>query len=465
MSCPKRNGREKEWSEELAHPFASARANRRNNKLFFKSVRRERTVMAANSQMLYDRWREIVREFSSECALYDFANAQRLTFAQLDSLAQTGPDQGLVFPQGAPVDFIGAVLKGWKSRVAVCPLEPDQRQPEIPTLPKEIVHLKITSATTGPARLVALTAEQLAADARNIVSTMGLTREWPNLGVISLAHSYGFSNLITPLLLHGIPLIVTGSPLPENLRLALEPSNAVTLAGVPALWRAWFEGGVLSDKVRLAISAGAPLPLELERQIFEKTGIKVHNFYGSSECGGIAYDRTKVLRSDPGHVGSALDNVALKVGDNGCLEVRSGAVAQTYLPQPDERLGEGCFRTSDVVEMLGDAVYLRGRASDLINVAGRKVTPDSIEAVLAGHAGVRHCVVFGVAEADRDRIVACVAAESGTSPDDLKQFMLARLPAWQVPRDFWFVPGLSPDQRGKFSRAAWREKYLARQGT
>ena len=156
----------------------------------------------------------------------------------------------------------------------------------------------------------------------------------------------------------------------------------------------------------------------------------MHNFYGSSECGGIAYDRTKVPRADEGLVGTAMDNVLLKVGDDGCLEARSEAVAQTYLPQPDERLARGCFRTSDVAEIIGGAVHLRGRATDLINVAGRKVTPDSIEAVLAGHGRVRHCVVFGVAEADRDKIVACVAAEEGTSSEELKQFMLDRLPAF-----------------------------------
>ena len=53
------------------------------------------------------------------------------------------------------------------------------------------------------------------ADAENIVATMGLRPDWPNLGVISLAHSYGFSNLVLPLLLHGIPLILAGAPLPE----------------------------------------------------------------------------------------------------------------------------------------------------------------------------------------------------------------------------------------------------------
>ena len=54
---------------------------------------------------------------------------------------------------------------------------------------------------------------------------MGLRADWPNLGVISLAHSYGFSNLILPLLLHGIPLILAPAPLPEIIRRAAERKN------------------------------------------------------------------------------------------------------------------------------------------------------------------------------------------------------------------------------------------------
>src|SRR5437879_1003240 len=106
--------------------------------------------------MLYDRWRQIAREFSHELALRDFEAGHT------------------------------------------------------------IVHLRTTSATGGPPCLVSFTAEQLAADAENVVATMGLRRDWPNLGVISLAHSYGFSNLIMPLLLHGIPLILAPAPLPET---------------------------------------------------------------------------------------------------------------------------------------------------------------------------------------------------------------------------------------------------------
>src|SRR5262249_47419116 len=159
-------------------------------------------------------------------------------------------------------------LRAWRDDRVVSPLEVDQSPPRIPPLPANIVHLKMTSATTGAPRLVAFTAAQLKADADNIVATMGLRRDWPNLGVISLAHSYGFSTLITPLLLHGIPLVVCDSSLPESVRRTANPFPCITLPAVPALWRAWHEVASIPANVRLAISAGAPLPLTLEAEIF-----------------------------------------------------------------------------------------------------------------------------------------------------------------------------------------------------
>ena len=138
--------------------------------------------------------------------------------------------------------------------------------------------------------MVAFTAEQLAADAENIMVTMGLRPDWPNLGVISLAYSYGFSNLVLPLLLHGIPLYLAPSPLPVALRCAAHAQWNLTVAGVPALWHAWHKAGAILSNVRLAISAGAPLPLSLEQEVFAEHGVKIHNFYGCTECGGISYD-------------------------------------------------------------------------------------------------------------------------------------------------------------------------------
>ena len=60
-----------------------------------------------------------------------------------------------------------------------------------------------------------------------------------------MAYSYGFSNLVLPLLLHGIPLFLAPAPLPEILRGAAKAHWNLTVAGVPALWHAWHKAGVI----------------------------------------------------------------------------------------------------------------------------------------------------------------------------------------------------------------------------
>src|ERR1043166_6293880 len=251
--------------------------------------------------MLYERWRQISGACSNQIALTDFANGTQWSFRELASAAEAAPKEGptVAFPQGGSAEFILTLLRAWRTNRVGCPLEPGQPEPAMNgSVPPGIVHLKTTSATTGTPRLVAFTGSQLMADADNIVLTMGLRPEWPNLGVISLAHSYGFSNLVLPLVLHGIPLILVGSVLPEALRRAAATESAVTLAAVPALWRTWHEANAIPSNVRLAISAGAPLPLALEQSVFAAQGLKIHNFYGSSECGGIAFDAMAGPRLD-----------------------------------------------------------------------------------------------------------------------------------------------------------------------
>jgi len=416
--------------------------------------------------MLYERWRQIAHEHRQELALCDLGSGRSWTFGQLDAATEKAAAtvETVLFPQGISADFVLTVLRAWKAGKIICPLEAGQMAPDLSRLPSGSVHLKTTSATTDGPRLIAFTGEQLAADAENIVATMGLRPDWPNLGVISLAHSYGFSNLVSPLLLHGIPLILVDSPLPEKVVRAAQTVERMTLPAVPALWRAWHEAKTIPSNVRLAISAGAPLPLPLERAVFEATEIKLHNFYGASECGGIAYDASTAPRADAGCVGAPLRNVQLTVNEEGCLEVCSRAVGDNYWPpSPDWR--PGSYRTSDLAELRDGLVFLRGRSSDLINVAGRKVSPELIERVLLTHPAVDDCLVFGAPSEGAERseiIVACVATKSGAAADALKQYLLAKLPAWQVPRQWVLVESLPTNQRGKLSRAEWRRRVLER---
>jgi len=415
--------------------------------------------------MLEERWRSVVARHPDELAVHDVASGTSWSFSQLAAAADALPEPSgpVAFPTGNTPHFLLTVLRAWRTGLPLCPLETGQGPPELAPLPSWVAHLKFTSGSTGRARLVALTEAQITADAAQIVATMGLDPSGPNLGVISLAHSYGYSNLVTPLLLHGIPLILGESALPVAVATAAAPGRHLTLPAVPALWHHWHEADAIPPRLRLAVSAGAALPIALEAEVLERRGLKIHNFLGASECGGIAFDRTSTLRPDAACVGTPMEGVAIASDDAGCLVVQSPAVAEGYWPEAESNLGNGRYRSSDLVSIEdGGLLWIRGRAGDVINVAGRKVSPDTIEQALLHHPAVRDCLAFGIPDDARrgETVGMAYALREPVTESDLRRFLAQRLPAWQVPRQWWWRDDLGVDVRGKRSRTEWRRRVL-----
>ena len=85
-------------------------------------------------------------------------------------------------------------------------------------------------------------------------------------------------------------------------------------------------------QLRLCISAGAPLPLTVAQKFRAKFGQSIHSFYGSSECGGICYDREARL-DEAGFVGAPMQGVSVLMLDSGSavsqIEVRSRAAGDS----------------------------------------------------------------------------------------------------------------------------------------
>ena len=430
------------------------------------------------ANMLFDCWREVVARNSHFVALRILATGEAVTFAQLgEELEKRAPlATEQIYPvsteEGGGRQLILETLRAWRDAAILLPYE-GGAIPPLPNapFPEKVVHLKLTSGSTGSPRFVAFSAAQLAADAAQICVSMGLRADGPNLGVISLAHSYGFSNLVLPLLLHGIPLWLGESALPGGLRAAFASmKQPCALPAVPAMWRAWHGSGVLEGApVKLATTAGAPLPVELEQAIYDASGLKIHNFYGSSECGGIAYDATEVPRADARLAGTVMRGVTLETSADGCLTVRSAAAGLGYwADEPEDKtsaLREGTFHTTDLADLSPDgSLYLLGRQSDVIHVAGRKLNPGEVEAMLLAHPAVRHCVVFGIPSADglrQEEIVACVHAEPTAEHSQIEMWLRGQLPAWKCPRRWWWREDLTPNERGKISRSEWRGRFLA----
>lgn len=417
---------------------------------------------------LYERWLETCAENRRAWAIREVATGKEWRFGELDEAVRGLPtlEKGSrvsVSVEGGAVAFVLRTLQVWRDGAVLVPVERAEGGQGLGPVSEGVVHVKTTSGSTGEPRRVYFESSQLVADCDQIWESMGLQKASPNLAVISMAHSYGFSNLVLPLLLKGMPLAVLTDPMPGTLRRAFSETERGTLPAVPAMWRAWHQAGVLkSAPLSCAISAGAPMPLDLEIAIFEANGLKVHNFYGSSECGGIAYDATETPRLSVDAVGGAMKGVKLTIGGNGCLEVASQAVALGY-DRKSKELDGGIFKTTDLARLEDGVVYLEGRRTDTIHVAGRKVSPQVIESALLSCVGVRHCVVFGVASMDAARveeIVACVNAVEGVTYGDLQAEIGRVLPSWQVPRRWWQTEELLPDERGKLSRASWRQRFL-----
>jgi long-chain acyl-CoA synthetase len=328
--------------------------------------------------------------------------------------------------------------------------------------------LKLTSGTTAAPRAIRFRSEQLLADCDQICDTMGISDVDLNFGVIPISHSYGFSNLLTPLIARGIPMALSQDRTPRAVLDDLARTNATVFPGTPVFYQAFCEMENVPPlpKLRLCISAGAPLPIATAKKFREKFGLPIHSFYGASECGGICYDREGANEIE-GFVGAPMKNVDLEILDPNAeqsqIRVRSAAVGEGYFPDVDEeKLGNGVFVPDDLLARHGSGFKIVGRISDVINVAGKKVTPAEIEERLLRFPGVRQAVAFGRESTLRnEEVAACVVADVDLRENALLEFCRSALSAWQVPKRIFIVDSIPTNERGKISRRELAKRFSA----
>jgi len=331
------------------------------------------------------------------------------------------------------------------------------------------VLLKLTSGTTAAPRAIRFRSEQLLADCLQICETMGIGPDDLNFGVIPLSHSYGLSNLVTPLLVRGVAMVLSRDRMPRAVLDDLATSGATVFPGMPVFYQAFceMENRPPLPKLRLCISAGAPLSLEVAQKFREKFQHSIHSFYGSSECGGICYDREARLE-EPGFVGPPMVGVKVEMLEPNAsasrIRIQSAAAGDGYFPEPDaEKLGNGFFAPDDLLSRSGDGFRIVGRVSDVINVAGKKVNPAEVEAELLRFDGVRAAVVFGRESVLRnEEVAACVAASARVRETELLEFCRHRLSGWQVPKRIFFVDEIPVNERGKISRRELAQRFSSR---
>ena len=331
--------------------------------------------------------------------------------------------------------------------------------------------LKLTSGTTAAPRAIRFRSQQLLADCDQICDTMGISDVDLNFGVIPVSHSYGFSNLLTPLIARGVAMVLSQDRTPRAVLNDLAKTDATVFPGMPVFYQAFCEmkDVPVLPKLRLCISAGAPLPITVPRKFRERFGLPIHSFYGASECGGICYDR-EAKNEIEGFVGSPMKDVALEMidpsGEASQVRVRSAAVGDGYFPEPDEeKLGDAVFVPDDLLARRGSGFKIVGRVSDVINVAGKKVNPAEIEEALLRFPGVRQAVAFGRpagAGFRNEEVAACVVVDVDLRENEILEFCRNGLSAWQVPKRIFIVDSIPTNERGKISRRELTRRFQQR---
>jgi acyl-CoA synthetase (AMP-forming)/AMP-acid ligase II len=115
---------------------------------------------------------------------------------------------------------------------------------------------------------------------------MGISDVDLNFGLIPISHSYGFSNLLTPLIARGVPMVLSRERMPRTVLVDLACTGATVFPGMPLFIKAFSEmENVPAAKLRLCISAGAPLLLGIARQ-----------FQENSRCRSTRFTRVRMRR-------------------------------------------------------------------------------------------------------------------------------------------------------------------------
>lgn len=336
------------------------------------------------------------------------------------------------------------------------------RCPDSPVEPWFGGVIKLSSGSSGEPRGIATPSPALIADDVALRRSMGIEADDHLLAMVPFSHSYGLSSLVVPAIAHGIPLVVPSAGSPFSALQAAEDFGATVAPTVPSFLKALVRmngKAELPSSLRLVISAGAPLPPDVAAAFESTFGLPVHVFYGTSETGGITYDRTGTA-ARRGTLGTPVDGVEVRLdraegpGEHRRVAVRSDAVAERYLPEPDADLDRGVFRTSDLAEWVDGELRLLGRLGRLLNVRGKKVHPREVEVVIGQLAEVGETLVRQAPDAEA-LVAIVVAREDATiTRTQIVDWCRGRLAPHKIPRRILIVDEIPRTTRGKIDRMA-----------
>ncbi|GAB04917.1 AMP-binding protein [Gordonia amarae] len=348
----------------------------------------------------------------------------------------------------------------------------------------DIACILYTSGTTGKPKGAELTVGNLKSAARISGKLGDYTDEDAVATALPLFHVFGQASVMLATLEAGAPLNLMPRFHPKEFIDMIIENGVTAVGGVPTMWNAMLhvpgdvEEGAF-DRLRLAVSGGASLPLEVLQAFERRFGCAILEGYGLTETCGMATFSRPGVPAPQGTVGLAVYESEVEVrdgegnsvptGERGEVFIKGPFVMRGYWQRPDataETIIDGWLKTGDIGELDADGnLKIVDRAKDLIIRGGYNVYPSEIEETLYAHPDIVEAAVVGVPDNHYgEEVVAVVAAKpgSGLTAEDVTNWSTERLAAYKYPRAVVFVDELPKGPSGKIlKRAIDRDPLLA----
>ncbi|TWU33644.1 Long-chain-fatty-acid--CoA ligase [Novipirellula aureliae] len=330
------------------------------------------------------------------------------------------------------------------------------------------VPLHPTSGTTGQPKVALRPGRPAIAEAAHYIETTGIQASDTILVAAPQSHAYCYGMGTMVPLLCGASIITMRGFEAGLVQSALRDTNVTVVPAVPAMLGSLMFGtrGDLFARVNTVFSAGAPLNEKTAKAFANKFGIAVRPLYGTTETGGIAISLPGSQAVAGICVGPAMKDVEVDVRDDGqglapglgMTYVRSESMMTGYLDEnglDQSFVVDGWFKTGDIANQDTEGrIYLHGRQSEVINVAGMKVIPSEVENVLLRISGVIEAKVYSREHRTGSQSVQAAVVAHGVDDADVRAHCEKNLVYYKRPSMISFVEALPRNATGKIDMAA-----------
>jgi len=342
---------------------------------------------------------------------------------------------------------------------------------------KSIALLLYTGGTTGLPKAVMLSHYNLLANSIQFNSALDKIEREPEksvvLGILPFYHSFGLMACVFSPLFKGSKIVVLPKFDPKKVWETIIKEKVTELYAVPTMYVALTLEKIPSKNLslKICVSGGAPLPIELGEKFYKLTGVKICEGYGLTECSPVTHlnppDSPKL-----GSIGIPLPDTKAKIidpeteqnivieGEIGELVIKGPQVMMGYYKKGIESIktftSDGWLRTGDLASIDDEGFFfIVDRLKEVIISGGLKIYPREVEELVFKIPGVAYTALIGILDeyyGEVGKLYVVTKEGYNITKEQIIEFLKNKVATYKIPKEIEFVDSLPLSGPGKIAK-------------